>query len=358
MFCIGDNLKLSDSKKRITIKDVADVAGVSTQTVSRVINNFSYVSTDTRQRVKGVIEDLGYLPSLLARSLSQQRSYTLGVVVFGLKYIGPSQALKGIADAAEKLNYMLLMKMLDEYYDAKNVKSVIDSLISRHVDGIIWTAPEIGESHVWLKDLLDSIPVPINFLAMEPREGLPSISINNYEGAVLAVQHLLDIGRKKIAHISGPLTWWVATERKRGWRDTLEKAGLSAPDHYCAEGNWSPASGERAFLKLYEAYPDMDAVFVANDQMALSVLREAHRLGIDVPEQLAVVGFDNIVESAFFCPSLTTVLQDQQLIGEVAVNSIVEMIQAVQENLSLNLQSRFITPTLIIRESSGSFDKA
>jgi DNA-binding LacI/PurR family transcriptional regulator len=358
MFCIGDNLKLSDSKKRITIKDVADVAGVSTQTVSRVINNFSYVSTDTRQRVKGVIEDLGYLPSLLARSLSQQRSYTLGVVVFGLKYIGPSQALKGIADAAEKLNYMLLMKMLDEYYDAKNVKSVIDSLISRHVDGIIWTAPEIGESHVWLKDLLDSIPVPINFLAMEPREGLPSISINNYEGAVLAVQHLLDIGRKNIAHISGPLTWWVATERKRGWRDTLEKAGLSPPDHYCAEGNWSPASGERAFLKLYEAYPDMDAVFVANDQMALSVLREAHRLGIDVPEQLAVVGFDNIVESAFFCPSLTTVLQDQQLIGEVAVNSIVEMIQAVQENLSLNSQSRFITPTLIIRESSGSFDKA
>jgi DNA-binding LacI/PurR family transcriptional regulator len=358
MFCIGDNLNLSASKKRVTIKDVADAAGVSTQTVSRVINNFSYVSTDTRKRVESVIKELGYLPSMLARSLSQQRSYTLGVVVFGLKYIGPSQALKGIADAAEKLNYMLLMKMLDEYYDTKNVKSVIDSLISRHVDGIIWTAPEIGESHAWLKDLLDSIPVPINFLAMEPREGLPSISINNYEGAALAVQHLLDIGRKKIAHISGPLTWWVATERKRGWRDTLEKAGLSAPDHCCAEGNWSPASGERAFLKLYEAYPDMDAVFVANDQMALSVLREAHRLGINVPEQLAVVGFDNIVESAFFCPSLTTVLQDQQLIGEVAVNSIVEMIQAVQENLSLNSQSRFISPTLIVRESSGSFDKA
>lgn len=350
-------MSLSDNKKRITIKDVADVAGVSTQTVSRVINNFSYVSTDTRQRVKGVIEDLDYLPSMLARSLCQQRSYTLGVVVYGLKYIGPSQALNGIAEAAEKLNYMVLMKVLDEYYSTKDVKSVIDSLISRHVDGIIWTAPEIDESHAWLKYLLDSIPVPINFLAMAPREGLLSISLNNYEGAILAVQHLLDIGRKKIAHISGPLTWWVATERKRGWRDTLEKAGLSVPDHSCTEGDWSLTSGKRAFLQLYEAYPDMDAVFVANDQMALSVLREARRLGINVPEQLAVVGFDNIAKSAFFCPSLTTVSQDQQLIGEVAVNSIIEMIQAEQENLApVDAHSRFITPTLIVRESSGSFD--
>jgi LacI family transcriptional regulator len=277
------------------------------------------------------------------------------VVVFGLKYIGPSQALNGIADAAEKQNYSILMKVLYEDYGTKNVKSVIDSLISHHVDGIIWTAPEIGESHAWLKDLLDSIPVPINFLAMEPREGIPSISINNYEGAMLGVQHLLDIGRKKIVHISGPLTWWVATERKRGWRDTLEKAGMGASDHYWAEGNWAPASGKRAFLQLYEANPDMDAVFVANDQMALSVLREAHRLGIDVPKQLAVVGFDNIVESAFFCPSLTTVVQDQQLIGEMAVHTIVEMIQAAQENLPVIAQSRLISPTLIIRESSGSF---
>jgi DNA-binding LacI/PurR family transcriptional regulator len=349
-------MNLTEYKKRITIKDVAREAGVSTQTVSRVVNNFSYVSDSTRKRVESVIDELGYLPSTLARSLSQQRSYTLGVVVFGLKYIGPFQALKGIADAAEKLNYMLLMKVLDEHYDTKNVKSVIDPLISQQVDGIIWTAPEIGESHAWLKDHLDNIHVPIIFLAMESREGSPSISVNNYEGAVLAVQHLIDIGRKKIAHISGPLTWWVATERKRGWRDTLEKAGLSALDHYCTEGNWSPASGELAFLQIYKAHPDMDAVFVANDQMALSVLRVAHQLGIDVPKQLAVVGFDNIEESAFFYPSLTTVLQDQQLIGETAVHTIVEMIQAAQENLFVVARSRFISPTLIVRESSGSFD--
>jgi len=348
-------MNLPDTKRRLTIRDVAREAGVSTQTVSRVINNVSYVSAETRQRVESVIEDLGYRPSIIARNLSQQRSYTLGVVVFGLKYNGPSDALNGIAEAAEKQNYMLLMKVLEEDYDTNHVKNVIDSLISHQVEGIIWAAPEIGESHSWLRDLLESIPVPIIFLGMEPREGSPSISINNYEGAVLAVQHLLDMGRKKIGHISGPLTWWVADERKRGWHNTLKKAGLNTSDDYCAEGNWSSESGERAFLQLYESYPDMDAIFVANDRMALSVLREADRLGINVPEQLAVVGFDDIAESAYFRPSLTTVSQDQQIIGETAVHTIFEMIQAAEENLPINVQPSFISPTLIVRESSGSF---
>jgi len=350
-------MNLIEQKKRATMKDVAQAAGVSKQTVSRVINNTSYVSAETRQRVESVIEELGYLPSKLARSLTQQRSYTLGVVVFGLNYIGPALALNGIAYAAEKLNYMLLIKVLDEYYGTQDVKSVIDSLISHQVDGIIWAAPEIGESHAWLKDLLDSIPVPINFLAMKPREDAPpSISINNYEGAVLAVQHLLDNGRKKIAHISGPLNWWVAAERKLGWRDTLEKAGLSAPEHYCAEGNWSAESGKTAFLQLLETCPDMDAIFVANDQMALNVLREAGHLNIDIPEQLAIVGFDNIPDSEYFRPSLTTVSQDQHLIGEAAVDIIVEMIKANQEGLPWDTQSKIISPTLIIRESSGSLE--
>lgn len=338
------------------MKDVAHAAEVSTQTVSRVINNVSYVSAETRQRVESVIEKLGYRPSTLARSLSQQRSYTLGIVFFGLKHIGPSRTLNGIADAAEKLDYMLLMKELDEHYDVENVKDVIDSLLSRQVDGIIWAAPEIGESHAWLRKHIDSIPVPIVFSAMEPREGIPSVTTDNYQGAVLAVQHLLDNGRKKIAHLSGPLEWWEATERKRGWRDTLEKMGLDAPEQHCAEGNWSAKSGESAFLQLLETCPDMDAIFVSNDQMALSILREAHKRKINIPEQLAVVGFDNIPESAHFFPSLTTISQDLQLIGETAVKVIIEMIQARQENLPLITQFSFVAPTLIIRESSESIN--
>jgi LacI family transcriptional regulator len=341
----------AEHRKRITIKDVAQAAGVSTQTVSRVMNKFSYVSEETRQRVEAVVDELGYRPSTLARSLIQQRSYTLGVVTFGLKYIGPSRTLNGVADKADELGYMLLMKELDNF-DINSIDDVIDSLLARQVDGIIWVAPEIGNNHSWLDERLEKIPVPVLFLAMEPREGISSVATDNYQGAILAVQHLLECGRTKIGHISGPLTWWEADERKRGWRDTLTKAGLDASDQHCKEGNWSSASGEQAFIQLLEAFPDLDAVFVANDQMALGVLREAHRTGIKIPEQLAVIGFDNLPESAYFYPSLTTISQDLQMLGEQSVQYIVEMIQARQGNQLVIAQSRFIQPTLIVREST------
>jgi LacI family transcriptional regulator len=344
-------LILPDRRKRVTIKDVAQAAGVSTQTVSRVMNNFSYVSGETRQRVETVVGQLGYHPSTLARSLSQQRSYTLGIVTFGLKYIGPSRTLNGVADKADELGYMLLMKELDNF-NINRIDDVIDSLLARQVDGILWVAPEIGDNHAWVDERLENIPVPVLFTATQPRDGIPSVSTDNFQGGVMAIQHLLDCGRKKIGHISGPLSWWEAEERKRGWRETLDAVGLDASEQHCVEGNWSSASGEQAFIHLLEAFPDMDAVFVANDQMSLGVLREANRLGLRVPEQLAVIGFDNIPESAYFYPSLTTIFQDLQLLGEQAVQNIVQMIQARQENRPISAQSRFIQPTLVVREST------
>lgn len=342
---------LSDRRKRVTIKDVAQAAGVSTQTVSRVMNKFSYVSGETRQRVESVVEQLGYRPSTLARSLSQQRSYTLGVVTFGLKYIGPARTLNGVADKADELGYMLLMKELDNF-NTNRIDDVIDSLLARQVDGIVWVAPEIGDNHTWVEERMNKIPVPVLFLAMQPRNGISSVATDNYNGAVLAIQHLLDCGRKNIGHISGPLSWWEADERKRGWREMLSNAGFITSENQCAEGNWSSSSGEQAFIQLLESFPEMDGVFVANDQMALSVLREAYRRGIRVPEELAVIGFDNIPESAYFHPSLTTIAQDLQLLGEQAVQNIVEMIQARQENRPSTARSIFIQPTLVIREST------
>ena len=342
---------VSERRKRVTIKDVAQAAGVSTQTVSRVVNKFSYVSGETRQRVEAVVEQLDYRPSTLARSLSQQRSYTLGVVTFDLKYIGPSRTLNGIADRADELGYMLLMKELGNF-DPNRIDEVINSLLARQVDGILWVVPEIGDNHSWVDERLEKIPVPVLFLAMQSREGISGVSTDNFQGAVLAVKHLLDCGRKKIGHISGPLGWWEADERKRGWRETLNAAGFETLEQCCTEGNWSSASGERAFIRLLELFPDMDAVFVANDQMALSVLREANRRGISIPEQLAVVGFDGIPESAYFSPSLTTISQDLQLLGEQAVQSIVEMIRTRQENQPVIAQSKFIQPILVVRESS------
>ena len=141
---------LSDRRKRVTIKDVAQAAGVSTQTVSRVMNKYLYVSGETRQRVEAVVQQLGYNPSALARSLSQQRSYTLGVVTFGLKYIGPSRTINGIADKADELGYMLLMKEIDKF-NTNSIDGVIDSLLARQVDGILWVAPEIGDNHSWVE---------------------------------------------------------------------------------------------------------------------------------------------------------------------------------------------------------------
>ncbi len=338
-------------RKRVTIKDVAQKAGVSTQTVSRVTNNLAYVSRGTRQRVEAVIEQLGYHPSTLARSLSQQRSYTLGIVSFDLKYIGPSRTLSGITNKADELGYMLLIKELNSF-TTNSIDDVIDSLLARQVDGILWAVPEIGDNHAWIEERIEGIPVPVLFLAMQPREGIPSIATDNFQGGVLAVLHLLDCKRKKIGHISGPSGWWEADERKRGWRETLSAAGLETSEQHCAQGDWSSASGERALIQLLESFPDMDAVFVANDQMALSVLREVYRRGIRIPEQMAVIGFDNIPESNYFCPSLTTISHDLPLLGKKAVQGIVEMIQARQGNRPVITQPSFITPNLVVRESS------
>jgi len=146
--------------------------------------------------------------------------------------------------------------------------------------------------------------------------------------------------------------WWEADERKRGWRETLGAAGFPTSEQHCAQGDWSSASGEQAVTQLLESFPDMDAVFVANDQMALSVLREVCRRGIRIPEQLAVIGFDDIPESNYFYPSLTTISQDLHLLGEKAVQGVVELIRARQENGPFSAQSLLITPKLVVRESS------
>lgn len=343
-------MNLLETTKRVTIKDVAQAAGVSTQTVSRVMNNTSYVAAETRRHVEAVVEQLGYRPSTLARSLIQQRSYTLGIVTFGLKYIGPSRTLNGIADKADELGYMLLMKKLDNF-DVIGIDSVIDSLLARQVDGIIWDVPEVGQNRAWAEGI-KRLPVPIVFLAMEPRPGYSVVSMDSYLGAQMATQHLLEQGCQHIGHISGPLDWWEARLRLQGWRDVLEKAEKKVVDAHWAEGNWSSASGAIAAEKLLDQYPKMDGVFVANDQMALSLLREACRRGIKVPNQLAVVGFDGIPESAYFYPSLTTISQDPQMLGGRAVENLVAMIQAGQENKPITVQSSLIQPSLIIRETS------
>ena len=255
------------------------MAGVSTQTVSRVINDRPDVSPETRKRVQDVIGELGYQPSALARSLISQRSHTLGVVTAGLRYLGPSRTLSGIASAAEEAGYSLLLKELPRF-DANDVAPIFQALLSRHVDGIIWAVPEIGENRKWVNNPPSDLEVPLVYLTMEPQKNIPVVSIDNYAGGRMAVSHLLEQGYRNIGHISGPLDWWEARQRMTAWKDTLKDAGLEVKDNQWAEGNWSSASGAQAVEKLFEQYPEMDSIFVANDQMALSVLKAVTEKGL------------------------------------------------------------------------------
>lgn len=341
---------MSDNK--ITIYDVAKKAGVSRQTVSRVLNNRPDVSPDTRIRVQEIISEFSYRPNAIAQSLSRQKSFILGVVSAGLKFTGPSRTLSGITSKAEELGYGLLLKELASF-SSNNVHPLLQWFMSHQVDGIIWAAPEIEENRYWIKDLLPEINIPIIFLTMENQENVTIVNTDNFTGAKMATEHLIQLGRKNIGHISGPLDWWEARQRKSGWEAALKESGRNVSDRMWTTGNWSSKSGKTAFTELMNKYPDLDAVFVGNDQMALSVLQSAYEMGKRIPDDLAVVGFDGIPESEFYCPSLTTVYQNQNELGSVAV---AELVLQVEKKLSENkiIEPKYITiqPELIIRQSS------
>lgn len=337
---------------RPTIKEVASIAGVSTQTVSRVINERPDVSTETRKRVQEVISELGYRPSALARSLIRQRSHTLGVVISGLRYIGPSRILSGIAAAAEEAGYSLLLKELPSF-EENEIEPIFQELLSRHVDGVIWAVPEVGDNRAWVDEASLDVEVPLVYLTMEPRKDISVVAIDNYAGGRLAVSHLLEQGYRNIGHLSGPLDWWEARQRKSAWQDALNEEGLACRDEHWVEGNWSSSSGAEAMERLLAQYPDMDAIFVANDQMSLGVIQLIMQKGLHIPQDLGIVGFDNMAESAYFFPPLTTIEQDQHEIAKVAVAEITQIIEATwNESEPLGPQTILLPPTLVVRQSS------
>ena len=339
-------------KNKTTIYDVAEKAGVSRQTVSRVLNNRQDVSDETRKRVQEVIAELSYHPSAIAQSLSRQKSYLFGVVTAGLKYIGPSRTLSGITSKAEELGYGLLLKELASF-SSNNVKPLLHWFKSHQVDGIIWAAPEIEDNRYWIKDILPEIEIPIIFLTMEEQKEVSIVTTDNFSGARMATQYLIDQGRKNIGHIAGPLEWWEARQRKMGWETALSEAGLKKTDRMWTQGNWSSKSGKSAFAELLAKFPEMDAVFVGNDQMALSVLTSAREIGMNIPQELAVVGFDGIADSEFYCPPLSTVSQNQDELGRVAVAELASLIeQKITEKNIVEPKYITIQPELIIRQSS------
>jgi DNA-binding LacI/PurR family transcriptional regulator len=335
--------------QKATIKDIARMCKVSTQTVSRVINSRPDVSPETRNAVEKAIAKMGYQPSALARSLVQQRSYTLGVITAGLRFVGVSQTLNGIAEKCENSNYALLLKELPRF-DTPNIVPVIESLIAHQVEGIIFAASELNENIKIAQLRLPTFCPPIIFLKSQPNPDYTTINIDNYGGARTAVEYLLSLGRRKIGLITGPLEWLEARQRKQGWEETLTKAGIAVCDEHWAQGNWSSSSGEAAFSELIEKYPEMDAIFCSNDQMSLGLLHYAHMKGIRIPEDLAIIGFDDLAETAYFTPALTTIRQPLRELGILAVNTLLAQIEGTDSRVSGNTFT--LQTELMVRDST------
>jgi len=340
------------NNKPVTISQVAREAGVSRQTVSRVINNRQEITPETRQHVQDVINRLGYQPNAIARSLSQRRSHTLGVVASGLEYYGPSHSLIGVEQGANQEGFSILLNLLHQP-ENENVEQILNGLISRQVEGIIWAAPEIGNNRAWFREIIPQLAIPVIFLSTQSNGTLHVVEVNNRNGGYMAAEHLLERGYRKIGLIAGPLTWWSASERRRGWQDALAAAGVPFSDSQVVEGNWSAESGERGLYELLEKYPDVQAVFACNDQMALGVMRATQKLGKRIPEDLAVVGFDDIPESAFYYPPLTTIRQDLYQLGHVAVQTFVRLKEAEHRGEPITpAQTVWLQPQLVVREST------
>ncbi|GAC1642194.1 MAG: LacI family DNA-binding transcriptional regulator [Herpetosiphon sp.] len=335
--------------QKVTIKDIAKLCNVSTQTISRVLNNRPDVATQTREAVEKVIAETGYQPSSLARSLVQQHSFTLGVITAGVGYIGVSQTLNGITEECEASNYTVLLKELPRF-DVPDIVPIIDSLIARQVDGIIFAAPSIGDNIKRVQSQLPVLCPPIVFLKSEPHSSYVTIGVDNYGGARTAVEYLLSLKRCKIALISGPLAWLEAQQRWQGWSDALANAGIAVADHHWSEGNWSAASGDAAFADLMQTYPQMDAVFASNDQMALAVLHYAAKHGIRVPDDIAVVGFDDMAEAAYFTPALTTVKHPLRELGTLGVRRVLAQIDGTEGDVGDQYQT--LQTALVVRDST------
>ncbi len=344
------------ARRRVTIKDVADAAGVSAQTVSRVLNERPDVSRDTYLRVRAIIADTGYAPNAFARGLTQSRSHLLGVVAYGLDYFGPSRVLTGIDRLAAELGYSISLNLIHDP-QTDDVDPVISSLVGRQVDGIIWAIPPVGRNRAWTHSETLDVPIPVILVGgIDEASSLPSIGIDNREIGRSATEHLVLGGARRVGIVTGPLDWWEAQQRKAGWADALAQHGLPADDAQMVEGDWTAESGRLALEALVGRSTGIDAVFASNDQMALGVLHAAHVRGLRVPGDLSVVGVDNIAESSHFWPPLTTVHQPLQDAGALAVEAIDLAIHRTTSTPRLSGDvlplGTLLRPQLIVRESS------
>ncbi|GAB2473850.1 LacI family DNA-binding transcriptional regulator [Jatrophihabitans fulvus] len=325
------------------LQDVAARAGVSAQTVSRVLNDHPHVSPATRAKVKQAIIDLGYRRNMSARLLATGRSNVIGVIAPSSMLYGPSSMVDGLSRAARAASMSFSVDHLVDFDEAA-VGESIDRLLGQGVAGLLAVLPL--DSAVATASTLLPGGTPLVTVDGLPDARGASVNVDQYGGAVLATEHLLAAGHDTVWHVAGPADWNDSRAREAGWRDTLEKAGAEAPP--VARGDWSPASGYEAG-RMLARIPDCDAIFAANDHMALGVARALREHGRRVPEDVRLVGFDDVPESAFYAPPLTTVHQDFAAVGRAGLELLIEQI----ETPGAPVRSVLIPATLVPRASSA-----
>jgi DNA-binding LacI/PurR family transcriptional regulator len=335
-----------------TMADVAQRAGVSHQTVSRVLSNHPNVRESTRADVLRAIEELGYRRNSSARALVTRRTLTLGVVACNPTLFGPASTLFGLEEAARDEGYMVSAVTLRRF-TAKALEEAIDHLSDWGVEGIVVIVP-----HRAAVAALAELRLPFPVVTVEGGHSLPipGVSVDQDLGARLVTGHLLGAGHRTVWHVAGPPDWLEAQSRVDGWRVTLEEAGAEVPPPLV--GDWTPLSGYRAGQELAgrvaasaarRRSPDVSAVFVANDQMALGVMRAFREAGLSVPGQVAIAGFDDIPEAEFFAPPLTTVRQDFAAVGQASIRLLVSRLES---GTAGGEERIVIEPRLIVRGST------
>jgi DNA-binding LacI/PurR family transcriptional regulator len=320
--------------------DVAQHVGVSHQTVSRVLNDHDSVSPDTRARVLQAIEDLGYRRNSAARALVTRRSQVLGVVSFDTTLYGPASTLFGIEQAAREAGYFVSVASV-KATTAGTVREAVDRLTEQNVDGVVVIAPlRTGEP-------LSALPSGLPAVAVDGRStgGLASVRVDQEEGARLVTRHLLDQGAGTVWHLAGPADWYDAQDRLAGWRRELQRSGARV--HRPLRGSWSPSSGYEAGRWLARR-SELEAVFVANDQMALGLLHAFNEGGIRVPQDVLVAGFDDVPEAAYYTPALTTVRQDFAAVGRRSIELLLDQVAGGRNRGP----QAIVPPELVIRQSS------
>ncbi|WP_106585608.1 LacI family DNA-binding transcriptional regulator [Murinocardiopsis flavida] len=325
--------------------DVARVAGVSHQTVSRVLNGLPNVKPATHERVVAAIEELGYHRNSSARALATRRSQVLGVVAFDTTLYGPASTLLGIERAARQAGYFVSIVSLTAI-TRETIREALDYLAEQSVEGCIVIAPKRAAV-----EALTGLRGPRPLVAVEGgvAPDLPVVCVDQAAGAHQITRHLLDLGHRTVWHVAGPRDWLEAESRVAGWRGALEEAGAAVPEY--AHGDWSPRSGYEIGRTL-AARPDITAVFVANDQMALGVLRAMGEAGRRVPADVSVAGFDDVPEAEFFSPPLTTVYQDFGEVGRRGISVLLRLLDGAAEPAA-HAPIEVVPTRLVLRSSTA-----